>query len=276
MEESKTDSMGWLQNHMETFVKPTLGYIPVLDNNYRRVFTSEEMAVVKAMWKAVKCEARRVGKPILLAGRDVFIFEILARREGFPTTFRPDISRLTVSHVKEDYSGHLLFDTGFAGSIPRALRSTSYVMGSASGVELQTAAPIFHPSYTGIHIRSLGRSQHVLLHNETHQVFPRMKGARSLILKIERTPKYWKRGYYRTACKCSIPSESPYYVNKCWRCEGTINYTGPEGIMQDQSLTEEFLAAALLTIEIYKDSSPAFVDKPVNVESRSHLVTYGD
>lgn len=206
---------GWLDVHLEGFVKPVLGFIPC--RKEETLFSAHEMAVMKNMWRSVKKEAGE--HPILLAGRDVFIFEILARREGFPTIFRPDISRLTVSHIKEDYSGHFLFDTGFAGSIPKGLGSNRFLLGSSS----RRTSPGFIPE--GV---------------RHPQVFPRMRGSRSLILKIEnQTPKYWKRAFYRE--------------------DG--------GIGQELSSLDEFEKAAQLTIQIFTDSSPKFVEgsmKPSN------------
>jgi hypothetical protein len=261
-------AMGWLQQHLESFVKPVLGYIPTLPTSHVCFFTPEEMTVIKNVWRAVKAEVRRTGKPLLLPGRDVYIFEVLARREGFPTTFRPDISRLTVPYLQEDYSGYYLLDTGFMGSIPRALKCTSYTMTSASNAEAKT----WGSSY-------LRRKEHQLLTEDTGQVFPRMKGARSLALKIERTPKYWKRGFYRKpCCKCespalyyNLPSEFlwEYHVphsSFCHTCCRELRTDHREGIFQEQSDPEEFLQAALLTIEIYTSSAPRFVNAPVEVQ----------
>lgn len=240
--------MGWLQQHLEEFVKPVLGYVPELGKDYSRSFTPQEMAVIKNMWRSVKQEARRVNRPILLAGRDVWIFEVLARREGTPTVFRPDISRLAADYVTEDYSDYFLFDTGFMGSIPRALHCKSYVMGSAT--------------YTNAGMQSIRRNQHVMLRTESKQVFPRMKGSRSLILKIERTPKYWRRAFYRGACiYCSIMPG---------HCANRY------GIIQDQSSVAEFALAAQLTIQIYKDTSPRFLNSPVQVTEHTDAMQFLD
>lgn len=215
----------WLHKHLEEFVKPVLGEVPRLTKHDKHFFTPHEMSVVKNTWRSVKRQAQ--GRPILLPGRDVFIFEILARREGYPTTFRPDISRITVDHIKEDYSNQFLLDTGFMGSIPNRLRSKRYTMVSANRTH-QTI-------YT-----------HAPINEETHQVFPRMTGSRSLALKIEYTPKYWKRAF----------------VHGLMDEERT-----PRGheIRQELSDRDEFRRAALLTIEIYTDSSPKFTQGTLSV-----------
>src|SRR5579863_6169756 len=108
----------WLTTHLETFVKPYLGYIPVENNlNKTEYFTPEEMSVIKSVWKSVKNQAK--GKNLILAGRDVYIFEILARREGYPTRFISECSLATVSYLNiEGIENSFLFDTGFVGTIP--------------------------------------------------------------------------------------------------------------------------------------------------------------
>lgn len=259
-------TMGWLQTHLETFVKPVLGEVPTLSKDHH-IFTPQEMSVIKNMWRSVKTEAKRLNKTILLAGRDVWIFEVLARREGTLTVFRPDISRLTSNHITEDYAQHYLFDTGFMGSIPRALGCQAYTMGSSNSVRMA--------------LRGL---RHATLHqHDTKQIFPRLKGARSLILKIERTPKYWKRAYYRDPelAFCNCPTswgrlfgvDSPEYCATCNSYYAIGNRR--TGILQDPTEQDQFRQAAMLTIEIYKDSSPAFVDGPTDVGGfHSGLVGY--
>jgi len=150
--------MSWLQQHMEEFVKPVLGFVP---SEPLPFFLSSEMAVIKNIWKSVKREAG--GRTILLPGRDVFVFEILARRENYPTVFRPDISRNTVSVVTLDSRDMLLLDTGFAGSIPKGL-----------GIE----------RFKLVSFYSRGSVE--------YQVFPNLGWARTIALRIESMPKYWE------------------------------------------------------------------------------------
>jgi hypothetical protein len=222
----------WLSSHLEGFVKPVLGYIPNLPKGYTRFFSPKEMSIIKNLWRSVKNES--VNKPILLAGRDVYIFYVLAMREGKEVTFRPDISRLTVDHIREDYTGYYLFDTGFIGSIPKGLSIPHYKMVSAT----------------------LGVSNRELLREPSRQVFPRLQGARGLALKIERTPKYWKRAFNIDNRKWN------------WSPTSLANVTtGSVEIGQELTEPEEFLRAAHLTIEVYTDSSPKFYTEP-NVGKR--------
>lgn len=204
--------MSWLEDHLTSFVDPVLGE-DLYSKTPLNYFTQEELTTIKNAWRSVKRAAD--GKPIFLPGRDVFIFEVLAQREKYPTLFMPECSRLTVKHLSrkiENLSDYHLFDTGFAGSIPRGLGVTEFTM-------------LSHDSY-------LNRS-------ETKQVFPRMSFSRGLALKIEGTPKYWQTGQIYT----------PELTT--WR----------EEIRQDLSPIFEFGRAARLTIEVYTNSSPKFINE---------------
>lgn len=195
----------WLQDHLENFVRPVLGFIPTESLTY---FSAEEMAVIKNMWKSAKQASK--GKLLVLPGRDVQVFEILARREGFPTLFLPNCSRGTVSNM-EVPDNSFIFDTGFIGSIPKKLGVTDFLMASHSH-----------------QVHWLETSSNY----DNKQVFPRLSLSRHLALKIESTPKYW---------------------NTARMLDGKIQ--------QSYSPLEEFKRAAELTIAIYKDSSPSFVNQ---------------
>lgn len=189
--------MNWLETHIEEFVKPIIesggkgefntaeflsAETQALQGNVLKdvPFTPEELTVIKNAWRAIKSQAK--GKQILLPGRDVFIFEILARRENYPTVFMPECSRQSVAHIAKDLGpvrNCFLFDTGFAGSIPRNLRIKNYTMLSSSQLTAE----------------GFGHGKDV-----STQVFPRLSLSRHLALKIEQTPKYWESG--RTRCAC--------------------------------------------------------------------------
>ena len=190
--------MGWLQTHLESFVKPHLGFIPEKID----FFSQTELTIIKNVWRSVKRQAGT--RPVLLAGRDVFVFEVLARREGYPTIFKSQISRAT-SHLFQHFfpPDTFLFDTGFVGSIPKALDLQAFSLLSA-----------------------------LQLISSKYQVFPHLTGSRSLALKIEAVPKYW------TSAK----------------------YNG-EKIIQDFSSNQEFAEAAGVTIQVYTNSAPYFINE---------------
>ncbi len=226
--------MGWLDQHIDEFVMPRLpGFseLPVSEEN-PGYFTQDEKTVIKNIWRATKKNAK--GKPILLAGRDVFIFEVLARREDYPTTFIPECSRMTARVLAEkipNVKDYFLFDTGFVGSIPRAL-----------GIEDFTLLSFSRPFITYGDLRNEQKLREYEAGNVRKQIFPRMSFSRGLALKIEVTPKYWE--------------------------SGRIGNDGE--VLQPFSNSIEFEKAAQLTIEIYKDSSPKFVTKhqPISQERR--------
>jgi hypothetical protein len=204
--------MSWLEDHLDNFVEPNTppeeeAFIPFFDipmsNNSQPFFTQEELTVIKNTWRSVKKASK--DKTILLAGRDVFIFEILAQREGYPTKFMPECSRQTVRNIKiENLEDYFLFDTGFVGSIPKNLGMNNFTLMSYSNRE-----------------------------NVSVQVSPRLTFSRGLALKIEKTPKYWE--------------------------SARVSTTGE--ILQGFSRHNEFINAARLTIEVYKNSSPKFISK---------------
>ena len=215
--------MGWLETHLTEFVEPVLG--EDFDRSPLGYFSPEELTVIKNTWRSVKREAN--GRPILLPGRDVFIWEILARRENYPTLFMPEVSRMTVRHIKipnlEDY---LLFDTGFRGSIPLGL-----------GIDKP-----------GFKLMSYSNNGGGMWMNEdkTTQVFPRLTFSRGLVLKIETTPKYWQSG--------RMAHEAGIYV--------ALGRQDPNAkVVQPMANPVEFALAARLTIEVYKNSAPRFVKK---------------
>lgn len=152
----------WLQDHLNEFVKPYLGFIPEYVGAVH--FTNQEKTIIKNVWRSVKRQLE--GRQLVLAGRDVFVWEVLARREKFPTIFLPQCSRESVEHVILPKGNLYLFDTGFLGSIPKALKLERFSLLSYAGNE-----------------RDISK-----------QTFPRLTGSRGLALKVEYTPKYWQTG----------------------------------------------------------------------------------
>jgi len=194
--------MSWLDEHLETFVRPYLGSIPNIDmtSNYLKSWDQRLNMTLKAVWERAKIRA--MGRPILLPGRDVWEFEILARMEGFPTTFRPEFSGEVVRNIKikEDFSQHYVLDSGFAGSVPKALKATHF------GLVAKGPTQLFRKSTDGkiLPLMPTDQTQKLL-----HQVFPHARMFRPhetnrppeteqeqpLVMRLasalERNPKYW-------------------------------------------------------------------------------------
>jgi hypothetical protein len=134
-------------------------------------------SILKSSWRSLKEITQ--GKTIILPGRDVWPWEVLARRNNYPTIYDPRISRILCSHkevlrkiCKEwdvDFGEVIIFDTGFAGSIPAAISDV-----------------------VGTKVRFLMLSSN--RRDGWTQLFPNHRGSRSKVLCIEYFPKYFKTG----------------------------------------------------------------------------------
>lgn len=175
-------SQSWLDDHLETFVRPQLGEVPVVDptSSWVKTFNPRMLLAMNAVWDKAKRLAK--GRVILLPGRDVWLFEVLARvQNDYPTVFRPELSS-DVS--KSPYARSLGFDdcfvldTGYGGSVPRSMGIAHWSL-----IAYRPGMPI---------VRVPERS--------IRQVFPRARqGALgSLSSTLEGSPKYWTRAVMKT------------------------------------------------------------------------------
>lgn len=138
----------WLEHHLETFVKPYLGHVPnpyesvdpvagepaakvaqrKVAAAYIKYFNDQHIICLVDLWSAAKDKAGE--RPILLPGRDAWLFEVVARLEGFPTTFDPRLSS-SVCHFlpdadKAQWANHYAVDTCCSGSVPKALKVAGF------------------------------------------------------------------------------------------------------------------------------------------------------
>lgn len=197
----------WLDEHLETFVRPNLGRIPNIDlKDYDLIeFTPQRIRALVAFWDQAK---KRCGdKPMLLAGRDVYLLEVIARMEGYPTTFRSDISAITAAHIKEDYTKHYLVDTGFKGSVPLAMKMEHW--------DLMR----YYPIYKAQHGAEL----------ERHQLFPRARFRESSPIcyipgLLERCSKYWDRAQWKDGIQQNIQLPTDKWGDQFPRAAGLTQY----------------------------------------------------
>jgi len=182
----------WYDDHLKSFVIPVLGKIPkLLNNNYLTTNQSLKMLKVEVNLKALlelwaEAKKRAQGRIILLPGRDVWLFEVLARLDGTKTIFRPEISSDTWKWVaahdpeRELFKNCYCVDSGNAGSIPKGLSCVDW----------------------GLVYYSMG-------HHPLHQLIqfnPNFKGPYyDCYCILESIPKYWVRGALTTG---------PYNVQK--------------------------------------------------------------
>lgn len=208
-------------------------------------------SIIKSSWRALKDIAD--GRTIILPGRDVWPWEILAQRDKYPTIYDPRISRLfcfaygkavlgqtgarnkllrkvCLEEWGVDLSECIIFDTGFAGSIPAAIRGA-------------TRIDVPHLMLS---------SEQSSLHNEGRewtQIFPNHKGARSKVLCIEYFPKYQKSGTVMPA------------VENTGQPASDIRKAMGGDVQPVQYLNDpfEFIKAAALTIWMWHNQSPRYI-----------------
>lgn len=185
----------WLDEHLETFVRPVLGEIPPPledpKNTYVQWFSPRTVTLLQAVWERVKVLAG--GREILLPGRDVHLLEVLARIEGFPTIFRPDISGATCSYVKEKqaYKECYCVDTGYAGSVPRTLEIRNYGL-----MRFSSWTYYANPRSGGMTKAAESANAVVLKTRLNHQIFPYVRDHNNALPSyLEGMPKYWERGH---------------------------------------------------------------------------------
>lgn len=117
----------WLDDHLDSFVKPYLNGLPngnLAHNYYSAQFNDKRVIAMVAIWQHTKRKA--AGRTILLPGRDVFLFEVIAGMFGDTRVFRPEISSIVAPFIADDYSEHFCLDTGYKGSVPKALGMTHW------------------------------------------------------------------------------------------------------------------------------------------------------
>ncbi len=133
---------------------------------------------LKSCVKALRRRLKGTGNKAILLGRDVWLVSVLCERMGVPYVYDPRVSRQVADgpnmvNLLPGYclkEGDILFDTGFAGSIHRAVSEVS-----------------------DVHLGNLMMSAH----NKDNQVFPNSGIARNYALFIEYLPKYFETGRNR-------------------------------------------------------------------------------
>lgn len=218
-------ALKWIDQHLEEFVRPHLKTVPADDPGNKWISEWDQPRILALINIWVQAKRRSEGRPILLAGRDVFQLEILARLEDCPTLLLPEISsRVARSGVipKGTFDDHYLIDTGYSGSVPKGLGMTHWDLIKYSGE-------------SDADLRAL------------HQVFPKMGWDDDICMTagaLERAPKYWEQGevewpdgYNGYALK--PPGIKPLGIKK-------------QGLMNG----DMFVACAMLTQRICKVASP--------------------
>lgn len=240
----------WLDQHIEEWIKPKIGKVPVIKDSswYIMQWQKADILALQAVWKEGKKLAN--GRKILLAGRDVWLLEMLARIEGFPTIFRPDISSYTKSHVKEDYRDCYLLDTGFRGTVPKALGIENFGLIKYNPEEYygwysynhqvfpraKRVEPLYGPPQEEkLNRKNINRTLPVHEVSSTYfRPYIGYRGYNGVVLevatKMEASPKYWKQGDIITNSKGGVTK-----------------------LVQTLEAHQDFSAAAQVTIHIAKN-----------------------
>jgi len=160
----------------------TRGGIKKLGEKYDGVEGSDVLhSMLCNSMRRLKRKMRRQGS-LLLPGRDVWCWEVMARKLTVPSTFDARVSRSVAWNQKalrtciddwqiQDWKDVLFFDTGFAGSIPKAIAQ-------AEGL----------PNINML-LLSSGVNQ--------HQIFRTHTGSRAKALAFEYLAKYFQSGTHR-------------------------------------------------------------------------------
>lgn len=159
----------WIDQHLEEFVRPYLGYVPDIpadhDAKGSYVFPPAVCKLLFLAWQRAKFMAG--SRTILLPGRDAWEFEILARLEDVNTIFEPRISSCTKTDTlwKNKFTECFLVDSGHQGSIAKALGITEFGLAYCSTPADGSA-------------------------KEKHELLPTL-GYNQLYGALEGSPKYW-------------------------------------------------------------------------------------
>jgi len=261
-------SSKWLDQHLEEFVRPILGSLPTEASIHPDIYPINQfddgmLRCLLACWREGKRLAQ--GRQIFLAGRDVWLFEVLARLEGFPTIFRADISSMTKDYVTEDYTNCHLLDTGYAGSVPRALKIKNFHL------------VLYRPHF------ELGTF--ILDKKKEHMIFPLANdrkpvyGPPSKPLKINRwgnpiTTNCYPIAYQGYVSRILELAGRMEAVPKYWVQGNTTYEPLNKVVIRKQSFSPKsiFAQAAALTVHVARYAIPRLHPHPVK---KRHVISLG-
>lgn len=168
----------WLDYHLETFVRPRINKIPDVEPGATFIgsHTPTILDTLIAFWEEIK--AKSAGREIVLPGRDAYHLEILARLDGYPTTFRPELSSVVSGQV--NYSEKV---KNFVGSYPEAFGADSGNLGTV--IKRMGITRFLLANYA----MSSDKSEHQALYGKDLQ-----KNCYALYGQMEGSPKYWTSG----------------------------------------------------------------------------------
>lgn len=160
-----------------------------------RAYSVEDHAhwYLKTCVKTIRTRLKDTNKQVILLGRDVWLISVLCHKLGVPHVYDPRVSRNVATSeamkgLLPEYclrEGDILFDTGFAGSIHRA-------------VEDHSAMKLDNLMMSATH--------------KENQIFPNSGIARNYALFFEYLPKYFKTGMTRDGEVVQYMADFPEFV----------------------------------------------------------------
>jgi len=174
--------IGQAQDSEFVYALDTKGSIKTLGENYDGVEGSDVLhSMLCNSMRRLKRKMQRKGS-LLLPGRDVWAWEVMARKLSVNSTFDPRVSRSVANNQKalrvcidewqiKDWSDVLFFDTGFSGTIPKAIANAEKL-----------------PQINCLLLSS---------HDPSRQIFRTHTGSRAKALAFEYLAKYFVSGTHR-------------------------------------------------------------------------------
>ena len=160
--------------------------------------------ILRETLKSAESKRRVMGASrLLFAGRDVWLLHVMAQKRGMDSLFIPEISRrvagapkdILISFLKSrGFTGdELLVDTGFVGSIPKAINAAT---GGNLKFVLMSQTEIFGRESESMEAgwRAGNSKEDIKAKKRPQQLFPQRAAARNEALQTEYLPKYWASG----------------------------------------------------------------------------------
>lgn len=187
---------------------------------------------LKTCVKTIRNRLKGTDRQVILLGRDVWLVSVLCQKLGVSHVYDPRVSRGVATSVQmldllPCYAlreGDLLFDTGFAGSIHRAVTD-----------------------HSGIHLENLMMSAN----DKGKQLFPNSGIARNYALFFEYLPKYFKTGTVKDGKVVQYYAEMDEFLNAAVQTIWAWHYESPNTIVSNIPYTPRALRGSYSTYSWY-------------------------
>jgi hypothetical protein len=225
----------WIEEHFEYVVRPMLPAnanvsselvpkeLASLFNgwtisNFKNI---EDLNGLFFLWAVVKEKAKRLRKPLLLPGRDAYIFTVLGEIDRARIINRPDISTITSPFVKEDYTNTVMTDSGYSGTCARHMGIKDWFLISCG----RTHRQIYRGVLPGSNL-----------------------DASAFGSTFEGVPKYWNRAYMK-----GDPYNRSYYWHTSLKPDGLYHGATKEQYFSDNPEAMKVTKGSPIVMGVAKD-----------------------